>query len=79
MSYELSETERNAALQLNAANFGRYPMVNGLTRLQTRFCEDATTIDQLQKLGDSPLRADQALAQAQSLVTNEMTRAGYIK
>ncbi|MGE0332480.1 MAG: 2,3-epoxybenzoyl-CoA dihydrolase [Ramlibacter sp.] len=50
------------ALQLNAANFGRYPMVNGLTRLQTRFCEDAQTIAQLQGLQDSPLRADQALA-----------------
>jgi benzoyl-CoA-dihydrodiol lyase len=48
-------------LQLNAANFGRYPMVNGLTRLQTRFNEDADTIAQLQGLKDSPLRADQAL------------------
>ena len=28
------------ALQLSVANFGRYPMVNGLTRLQTRFYED---------------------------------------
>ncbi len=50
------------ALQLNAANFGRYPMVNGLTRLQTRFNEDAQTIAQLQGLQDSALRADQALA-----------------
>jgi benzoyl-CoA-dihydrodiol lyase len=50
------------ALQLNVANFGRYPMVNGLTRLQTRFNEDAHTIAQLQGLQDSPLRADQALA-----------------
>lgn len=49
------------ALQLNAANFGRYPAVNGLTRLQTRFYEDDTTIAQLQGLQDSPLRADQAL------------------
>jgi benzoyl-CoA-dihydrodiol lyase len=49
------------ALQLSAANFGWFPAVNGLTRLQTRFCEDASTIDQLQKLGDSKLRADQAL------------------
>jgi benzoyl-CoA-dihydrodiol lyase len=50
------------ALQLGAANFGRYPMVNGLTRLQTRFNEDAATIAQLQGLHDSLLRADQALA-----------------
>jgi benzoyl-CoA-dihydrodiol lyase len=50
------------ALQLGAANFGRYPMVNGLTRLQTRFNEDAATITQLQGVQGSPLRADQALA-----------------
>jgi benzoyl-CoA-dihydrodiol lyase len=50
------------ALQLNAANFGRYPEVNGLTRLQTRFNEDAQTVAQLQGLQDSALRADQALA-----------------
>ena len=50
------------ALRLNVANFGRYPEVNGLTRLQTRFNEDADTIEQLRNLQDSPLRADQALA-----------------
>jgi benzoyl-CoA-dihydrodiol lyase len=49
-------------LQLNVANFGRYPVVNGLTRLQTRFCEDEATIAQLKGLLESPLRADQALA-----------------
>ncbi len=49
-------------LQLTAANFGWFPAVNGLTRLQTRFCEDEATISQLKGLGDSPLRADQALA-----------------
>jgi benzoyl-CoA-dihydrodiol lyase len=50
------------ALQLSAANFGWFPAVNGLTRLQTRFCEDEATIAQLKNLNDSPLRADQALA-----------------
>ncbi len=49
------------ALRLSVANFGRYPEVNGLTRLQTRFNEDAATIEQLRGLGDSTLRADQAL------------------
>ncbi len=49
-------------LQLSAANFGWFPAVNGLTRLQTRFCEDNTVIAQLQGLSDSALRADQALA-----------------
>ncbi|MGB4116316.1 MAG: 2,3-epoxybenzoyl-CoA dihydrolase [Polaromonas sp.] len=50
------------ALQLSPANFGWFPAVNNLTRLQTRFCEDDATIEQLQNLNDSPLRADQALA-----------------
>ncbi|TAG35162.1 MAG: benzoyl-CoA-dihydrodiol lyase [Polaromonas sp.] len=49
-------------LQLSPANFGWFPAVNGLSRLQTRFYEDAAVISQLQSLGDSPLRADQALA-----------------
>ena len=50
------------ALQLSEANFGWFPAVNGLTRLQTRFYEDEATINQLKNLNDSPLRADQALA-----------------
>jgi benzoyl-CoA-dihydrodiol lyase len=50
------------AVRLSAANFGRYPEVNGLTRLQTRFNEDAQTIAQLQGLQDNALRAGQALA-----------------
>jgi benzoyl-CoA-dihydrodiol lyase len=50
------------ALGLSAANFGWYPMVNGLTRLQTRFCEDRATIDSLQELVGQPLRAAQSLA-----------------
>jgi benzoyl-CoA-dihydrodiol lyase len=49
------------ALQLSAANFGWFPAVNGLSRLQTRFCEDESTIAQLKGLGDRKLRADQAL------------------
>jgi benzoyl-CoA-dihydrodiol lyase len=36
-------------------------VVNGLTRLQTRFYEDAGTIEQLRGLQGSALRADQAL------------------
>jgi benzoyl-CoA-dihydrodiol lyase len=49
------------ALWLSAANFGRFPAVNGLTRLQTRFYEDTGTIEQLRGLQGSGLRADQAL------------------
>jgi benzoyl-CoA-dihydrodiol lyase len=48
-------------LQLTPANFGWYPAVNGLTRLQTRFYEDTGILDSLQKLIDQPLRADQSL------------------
>ena len=50
------------ALQLSPANFGWFPAVNKLSRLQTRFYEDEATITQLKNLNDSPLRADQALA-----------------
>ena len=53
------------ALQLSPANFGWFPAVNNLSRLQTRFCQDEATISQLKNLGQSgssALRADQALA-----------------
>jgi benzoyl-CoA-dihydrodiol lyase len=49
------------SLQLNSANFGRYPAVNGLTRLATRFNEDAHVLAQLEGVKESALRADQAL------------------
>ncbi len=48
-------------LTLDAANFGRYPMVNGLTRLQTRFHENAAEIATLQQLLGQPLAAERAL------------------
>ena len=50
------------ALQLSSANFGWFPAVNNLSRLETRFYEDPATLAQLKNLNDSPLRADQALA-----------------
>ena len=49
-------------LHLTPANFGWFPAVNGLTRLQTRFYEDDVVINQLKALGDSALHAGQALA-----------------
>jgi benzoyl-CoA-dihydrodiol lyase len=49
-------------LQLSPANFGWFPAVNKLSRLETRFYEDASVMAQLQALGESSLRADQALA-----------------
>lgn len=50
------------ALHLSPANFGWFPAVNGLTRLQTRFCEDGALIQQLLSMSNSPLHARQALA-----------------
>jgi len=48
-------------LQLTQANFGWYPAVNGLTRLQTRFYEDRASLDSLHQLAGQALRADQSL------------------
>jgi benzoyl-CoA-dihydrodiol lyase len=60
---DLPDTPDSApALQLSAANFGWFPAVNGLTRLQTRFYEDEAILRELQDLGTRPLRAGQALA-----------------
>lgn len=49
------------ALRLGDANFGRYPVVNGLTRLATRFNDDTAVLQQLKGVIGSALRADQAL------------------
>jgi benzoyl-CoA-dihydrodiol lyase len=60
---DLPDAPEAPALQLSAANFGRYPEVNGLTRLATRFNEDAEVISRLRGLIGGPVRAGQALAQ----------------
>jgi len=49
-------------LQLSPANFGWFPAVNNLSRLETRFCQEEATLAQLEGVVGSPLRADQALA-----------------
>ncbi|MFZ2738411.1 MAG: 2,3-epoxybenzoyl-CoA dihydrolase [Burkholderiaceae bacterium] len=56
--------EQNAGptLQLSSANFGCYPAVNGMTRLQTRFAQDQASLQPLATLVDSPLLAEQAMA-----------------
>ncbi len=60
---DLPDTPEAApVLQLSPANFGRYPAVNGLTRLQTRFCEDQATVDGLAALQGQRLAAPRALA-----------------
>ena len=43
-----------ATIRLTEANFGPYPMSNGLTRMETRFVNDAEALDQAQnELGKS--------------------------
>ena len=43
---QLPEGEAGAPqIVLSALNFGTYPMVNGLTRLLTRFCEEAQPVE----------------------------------
>jgi len=55
------ENRAPAAITLGKANFGPYPMGNGLTRLQTRFLDDdAAQAAAKAKIGQ-PLEADEAL------------------
>jgi benzoyl-CoA-dihydrodiol lyase len=52
-----------AAITLGQANFGWYPMGNGLTRLQTRFLGDADAVDRLAAKKRQPSIAEDAFAQ----------------
>jgi benzoyl-CoA-dihydrodiol lyase len=49
-----------ATISLTEANFGPYPMSNGLTRLQTRFLDDADALIKTKKLIGQPLDAEAA-------------------
>ncbi|HTS40203.1 MAG TPA: 2,3-epoxybenzoyl-CoA dihydrolase [Xanthobacteraceae bacterium] len=49
-----------AAIVLGPANFGAYPMGNGLTRLQTRFLGEPQTLDRAKEKIGSPLEAREA-------------------
>jgi len=62
-SYMLSlpDDAHAPAIVLDACNFGMLPMVNGLTRLQTRFCDDAATLQALRERSGTPLDAERAL------------------
>lgn len=51
----------------DTANFGRYPMVNGLTRLAARFYEEAAPIAAVREQAGKPL--DGAAAEALGLIT----------
>ena len=56
-----------AALSLTSANFGAYPMINGLTRLAARFLVDTAKVDDLRRrIGEA---LDAAEAEALGLAT----------
>ena len=50
-----------ATVTLSDGNFGRYPMGNGLTRLQTRFLGEPEAVDALQSRTGEALEAEDAL------------------
>ena len=49
-----------AAITLGSANFGLYPMGNGLTRLQTRFLGEPELIDTLKARIGEPIEGEEA-------------------
>ncbi len=58
----LSDDEPTAPkLGLSEMNFGAYPMVNGLTRIATRFCEEAEPIAAAKATAGRTLGAQEAL------------------
>jgi benzoyl-CoA-dihydrodiol lyase len=54
------DNKQPAAITLGPANFGFYPMGNGLTRLATRFLGDDAAIERLRGRIDAPLQAEEA-------------------
>jgi benzoyl-CoA-dihydrodiol lyase len=49
-SYMLATEEKDTSvpeISLSMLNFGAYPMVNGRTRLQTRYCDDSAIVERL--------------------------------
>ena len=59
----LPDDEKNApAIALSSASFGRYPMVNGRSRLAARFYGEAEPLDAARGIIGRALRADEALA-----------------
>jgi benzoyl-CoA-dihydrodiol lyase len=51
-----------AAVRLTGMNFGAYPMVNGLTRLESRFLDDPARVDDLKRRIGEDLDASEAAA-----------------
>jgi benzoyl-CoA-dihydrodiol lyase len=56
----IGEPENNPALRLSAANFGLFPMCNGLSRLQSRFLGNADRVAELEALSGSAIPTGEA-------------------
>jgi benzoyl-CoA-dihydrodiol lyase len=50
-----------AAITLGKANFGAYPMGNGLTRLQTRFLGEPENVGRAEKRSGEPIEGEEAV------------------
>jgi benzoyl-CoA-dihydrodiol lyase len=50
-----------AAIALGPANFGAYPMGNGLTRLQTRFLGEPENVGRAEKKSGEPIEGEEAV------------------
>ncbi|MCX7171378.1 MAG: enoyl-CoA hydratase-related protein, partial [Proteobacteria bacterium] len=61
-SYMLALPDGTPQVILTGMNFGPLTMNNDLTRLQTRFCQEAAVVDQVKASLDQALSAEQALA-----------------
>lgn len=56
----ISDPENGPVMRLGSANFGIYPMCNGLSRLQSRFLGDPDRIVELEGLSGSPIPSGEA-------------------
>jgi benzoyl-CoA-dihydrodiol lyase len=54
------DNRKPAAITLGQANFGSYPMGNGLTRLETRFLGEPKTLDTLKGKIGQPIEGEEA-------------------
>jgi benzoyl-CoA-dihydrodiol lyase len=64
-SYMLASREgdnHSPTIMLSGANFGLYPMANGLSRLANRFCGDVASVETLPDYAGRPIDAETALA-----------------
>jgi len=55
-----TETDSPARIQVNECNFGAYPMVNGLSRLQARFYQETEPLHAVRASAGQPLAPSEA-------------------